>query len=386
MLIYRRKMKLPLLLTTAAILASQSFAAPSCVEMTIPVSISATNVQLPAQLSVSGLLSFVSLSISQLVNLPIKGTYEIFAKYCTPEVYIQPNRHRLQFLVHGAARDHHYWDGYSFEGTPHYGANYSWVHRASLLGYPTLSIDRLGNGLSAHPNPNDTVQLPAQVEVSHAVIKAVKSGVLNTSFSEITYVGHSYGSLIGQVYASKYPSDFQRMILTGWSSLDYRMLFTASSVNSTAPARIVDAERFGNLDYGYMESTNVTHDGAQTYYGYDLSTAGQYYDPGLPSLAFIHRGTSATGEGLSQIFIAPPSPQYTGDVLALTGQNDAYWCGSFSQANCGVGNSSTVARAKSVFPNAKSYSYYVPAHTGHEWNYHHSQKDSFDAVFAWMEN
>ena len=44
-----------------------------------------------------------------------------------------------------------------------------------MQGYPTLSIDRLGNGLSDHPDPVTVVQIPAHVEVAHAIVQLAKS-------------------------------------------------------------------------------------------------------------------------------------------------------------------------------------------------------------------
>ena len=44
------------------------------------------------------------------------------------------------------------WTGDGFE------EQYSWVAAASKAGYPTLAIDRLGNGDSSHPDPLLTVQ------------------------------------------------------------------------------------------------------------------------------------------------------------------------------------------------------------------------------------
>jgi pimeloyl-ACP methyl ester carboxylesterase len=350
----------------------------------IPTSVSATNAHIPSTFSFASVLSFLELAVANIVNVQAVGTYNISATYCQPETVDVMNSKSLHFLVHGAARDRHYWNGYDFAGIPYQGSEYSWVQRASTAGYPTLAIDRLGNGFSSHPNPNTTVQLPTQVEINHAIVLAVKSGFLGQKFDDITYVGHSYGSLIGQVYAAKYPGDIQRLILTGWSSLSFLQLLAGSSTNSSAPARFANPVRFGNLSDGYVATTNPSFDGNQTYYGYGTSFAGAYYDGYIPPYTFANRGTSTVGEAYSEVFISAPSPQYTGKVLAVTGQNDAFWCGMFSEANCGTGAASTVARGAIVFPNAQSYDYIVPANTGHEWNFHYTAPDSYRQIFAWL--
>lgn len=200
-----------LLLTTLDIV----YADPICTGLTIPVNISATNVEPPSSLDFASLQSFLALSLARITNLPIKGSYNIFARYCKPEIHIAEQSQQRHLLVHGCQRDHHYWNGYDSDGEPYHGANYSWVQRASQQGYPTLAIDRLGNGLSDRPDPIFVVQVPADAEVIHSIVEYIKASGLGDSYSDIVYIGHSYGSVIGQVLMAKYPSDVRRAILTG---------------------------------------------------------------------------------------------------------------------------------------------------------------------------
>jgi hypothetical protein len=51
------------------------------------------------------------------------------------------------------------------------------VAYASQQGYPTLAIDRLGNGDSDHPDPLLVVQMPAHAEIAHRVIQLAKAGI-----------------------------------------------------------------------------------------------------------------------------------------------------------------------------------------------------------------
>lgn len=370
-----------LLLTTLSIVHAD----PICTDVTIPVNISATNVKPPAALDFASIQSFVALSLGQITNLPIKGSYNIFARYCEPEVHVGEHSQQLHLLVHGYQRDHHYWNGYDATGEPYHGANYSWVERASQQGYPTLAIDRLGNGLSDRADPVLVAQVPANAEVLHAIIKHVKAGGLGVSYSNIVYVGHSYGSVIGQVLMAKYPSDVRRAILTGWAPITPRLLLAASSANTSAPAAEVEPVKYGNLPAGYLLSTNPDYDAAQTYYGAGTSFAGKYYDTAIPALGYSTRGTGTTGELLSFISILTLAPQFKGRVLVVTAEHDAFLCGNTSSANCGSGESSVPAKGRSIFPNATSYDYYIPADTGHEWDKHYSQDKSFGTIFEWLE-
>lgn len=54
------------------------------------------------------------------------------------------------------------WSGGAYPGFGFNDPEYSWVDYASQEGYPTLAIDRLGNGNSSHPNGITEVQCPAQ--------------------------------------------------------------------------------------------------------------------------------------------------------------------------------------------------------------------------------
>jgi pimeloyl-ACP methyl ester carboxylesterase len=316
------------------------------------------------------------------VNIGIKGTYTIHGRYCEPKVVVAGNKDILQLLVHGIARDHHYWNAYDYDGAPIGGTNFSWVARSSLHGYPTFAIDRLGHGLSSSPNPNTTVQLPAQVEVTHQLIKSISSGSLGRKFSEILFVGHSFGSVLGQLFTAKYPGDIKRIILTGWASVNLLQLGTLAG--QTGAARDVDSRRFENLPYGYLLSTNATNDGLLTNYRFGTSSASRFFNDILPSAAFANRQTSTTGELYTVAFAITQAVNFRGKVFVATGQNDAYWCGTPAAADCGQGASSAIAAGKNVYPNAMSYDYINPAQTGHELLSHYTQNQTFDAVFQWL--
>ena len=90
----------------------------------------------------------------------IHGTYGIYSQLCFPNNTI--NTATLQLLIHGVGFDRSYWNV-----TP----NYSYVDYAAKRGYMTFSYDRLGNGLSDHPDPLQTVQADLQVAIAHELIQ-----------------------------------------------------------------------------------------------------------------------------------------------------------------------------------------------------------------------
>jgi hypothetical protein len=81
---------------------------PTCYNFTIPITISANNTQVPPGLSLLDPID-VALAIVNLVfDVPVIGTYNIFARYCEPEVQIASRTNTLQFLVHGVTYDRNY--------------------------------------------------------------------------------------------------------------------------------------------------------------------------------------------------------------------------------------------------------------------------------------
>lgn len=100
------------------------------------------------------------------------------------------------------------------DGTP-----YSWVSFASKLGYPTFSFERLGNGMSDHPNSITVVQCPAQAATIHGLVKLARAGAspFPRQFRNLIFVGASLGSIVGDVINVQYPDDFNSTILCGFS-------------------------------------------------------------------------------------------------------------------------------------------------------------------------
>jgi pimeloyl-ACP methyl ester carboxylesterase len=103
-------------------------------------------------------------------------------------------------LVHGMTYNSTLWSGLGFSD------HYSWVNHATRRGYPTLAIDRLGHGDSpARPDPVSIIQFALETEIIHQLLSKLRASELGRSFSKIVYVGHSYGSLLGNSIARIYP-------------------------------------------------------------------------------------------------------------------------------------------------------------------------------------
>jgi len=184
------------------------------------------------------------------------------------------------------------WSGALPPGQSYQGSTYSWISYAAFQGYPTLSIDRLGNGQSSHPDPIGEVQINAEVETIHQVILKARNGTLfaqpGRKFKKIIYVGHSFGSLLGNKLTTAYPSDADVAILTGWTPM-YTSIVKTLLYPALGAAALVEPQRYGTLNPFYLEINSSSLFQLLFYHPNN-------YDTKLMDLDFSTRGTVTLGE------------------------------------------------------------------------------------------
>ncbi|KAH6699741.1 hypothetical protein BKA61DRAFT_582913 [Leptodontidium sp. MPI-SDFR-AT-0119] len=320
----------------------------NCTNVVIPVTITATNLHIPIA------------TTGPVFDVPVHGTFNIAARYCEPEIKVPSKQKTLQILVHGITYDRNYWSGDGPPGSSYHGDQYSWIAFASKLGYPTLSIDRLGNGLSDHPDPVNIVQIPAQIETIHELILKARAGTLPgpatpRAFNKIVYVGHSLGSSLGNGLNVKYPEDSDATILTGFSNTLNGPFFG----NSLAPTIVPAATSF--------------------YY-----PGG--YDPELLTLDYSLSGTVTLGELTSALLGSTVALRYQGPVFVVTGQHDSIFCNlpdpsppanaPFETFSCEP-YSTVLSQTKALYPAAKSFQWFAPQNSGHCWHFHYEAYATF---------
>jgi pimeloyl-ACP methyl ester carboxylesterase len=257
------------------------------------------------------------------------------------------------------------------------------VAYATALGYPALFIDRLGNGLSSHPDPLAVDQVPANIETIHAIIALARAGSLaitsqNRAFTKIILVGHSIGSLIVNPLTAKYPADADATVLTGYSK-DVDLAVIPEFV--LLPADIVDPARFGNLAPGYTEATNEPGTLSLFWWptGYDVAFAD--YDYSI-------RGTLPLGEGVSVSVAVTVATAYTNPAYVISGEHDEIFCAQLLGAPSCDPNGSTpsiLAQTQSLYPNARAYGWYSVPNCGHDWQFHYNNQLGFAAVHTWLQ-
>ncbi|KAH9215485.1 hypothetical protein DL95DRAFT_461122 [Leptodontidium sp. 2 PMI_412] len=351
----------------------------NCTNVVIPVTITATNLHIPIA------------TTGPVFDVPVHGTFNIAARYCEPEIKVPSKQKTLQILVHGITYDRNYWSGDGPPGSSYHGDQYSWIEFASKLGYPTLSIDRLGNGLSDHPDPVNIVQIPAQIETIHELILKARAGTLPgpatpRAFNKIVYVGHSLGSSLGNGLNVKYPEDSDATILTGFSNTLNGPFFSNSLAPTIVPAATVNPAEWGNLDPNYLALNNSTIFQQSFYY-----PGG--YDPALLTLDYSLSGTVTLGELTSALPGPTVALRYQGPVFVVTGQHDAIFCNlpdpsppanaPFETFGCGPYGTG-LSETKALYPAAKSFQWFAPRNSGHCWHFHYEAYATFGVAHGWL--
>lgn len=192
------------------------------------------------------LLQNNSVLFSQVNGGPttIKDTFNIYGKLCVPS---DPSAAKavktVQFLTHGDTLDNTYWD---------IAPGYSYSDAVVAAGYATFSYDRIGVGRSDHPDPLQVVQGPLQVEVAHALVGLLRKPRIHPyGFKNIIGVGHSAGSTVTQGVTTKYPQDFDAVILTG-TSTSVAYVNTAVASFDLTIANLDPSGKFAGLPNGYL--------------------------------------------------------------------------------------------------------------------------------------
>lgn len=300
---------------------------------------------------------------------PVSGTYSISATYCEPQRSGHHHRrHRaLQVLVHGMTYNKEMWAGFGYSNA------YNWHAYATRAGYHTLAVNRLGRGqlTGVLPDPITEVQSALQDKLTQELLIQLRRGGFSSlglpGFDKIIYVGHSFGSALGNHVAKDNPDAVDAYVLTGFSST------VALPINLTldfASAAIVDPVRFAGLPLGYWAGQTESVRTAAFY-------AGEF-DPALPLVDFGAHDTFAVGEGLSPGFETRVT-DFAGPVLVVTGELDVLYCPG-GAAECPA----TLEKTRDLFPLAE-FSVMMPRKTGHSLSLHLSAPKMIRDVHEWLD-
>ncbi|KAN0102813.1 hypothetical protein V8E51_011126 [Hyaloscypha variabilis] len=214
-------------------------------------------------------------------------------------------------------------------------------------GYTTFNYDRLGVGLSDHPDPLQVVQAELEIAIAHGISELLRSGALAANkFEKVVAVGHSYGSIVTYGWTKEYPQDMNAAVLT---ALDL--------------ASVVNPILYSELPAGYITSSTIT--GLQFSFfrwpAYDEKIFYNAWENAQPlTLAEFLSGAS---------ILASPNTNFTGPVDVVDGEHDQTNCAG----NCLLPVDQTAAAITNFYPAAsKGSEHYIAPGSGYFVNYHYA--------------
>jgi pimeloyl-ACP methyl ester carboxylesterase len=348
-----------------------------CVSGIVDVTVSATNHEFLRQASTNRTeLTELLLELFQINStLPatifgkptqVSGTFGIYSQLRFPQDTLAISD-TVQVLTHGIGIDHTYWNN---------APNYSYVDYAAEQGYTTFNYDRLGVGLSEHPDPLQVVQAELEIAIAHGISELLRSGALAANkFTKVVAVGHSYGSIVTYGWTKEYPQDVNAAVLTGFSP---SVASAASTLIAQALdlASVVNPILYSELPAGYITSSTIT--GLQFSFfrwpAYDEQLFYNAWENAQPlTLAEFLSGAS---------ILASPNTNFTGPVDVVDGEHD--------QANC-AGNclspvDQTAAAITDFYPAAsKGSDHYIAPGSGHFVNYHYAATGAYERIHKFLK-
>lgn len=346
-----------------------------CISGTIDVTASAKNLQINYQepansTEVTELLvetfqinSTVSKRLVGSEKNHVSGTYGIYSQLCFPNSTI--NATTVQFLIHGLGFDRTYWN---------IAPDYSYVDYAAEQGYTTFSYDRLGSGLSDHPDPIQTVQAPLQLEIAHELVQLLRTGgISNHTFENVVGVGHSFGSFQVAGLLSQYPDDFDAAVLTGFSTDRSGFAVAFAGVGLTIASQSQPL-RFSDLSNGYFTSAAIQ--GTQHFFFREPN-----FDPALLNIAEATKQTITVGEFMTTGALTP-SPKFKGPIDVVIGENDLPNC----HGNCLLPYNLAAAVKDALYPAASNgSSWYLAPGTGHGLNFHYGAHMAYEHIHDFVK-
>jgi pimeloyl-ACP methyl ester carboxylesterase len=259
-------------------------------------------------------------------------------------------------LVHGATYTHLYWD------FPYGDGYYSYVQAATLGGYATFNVDRIGAGASSHPASAQLTTTATAVAL-HDAITALRNGTVDGNrFEKVIWVGHSLGSITGWFEIGRY-EDVDAAIFTG--ALHAMNMDGAQQLLANAlPAPYDPMFAGAGLDEGYLAIPG------------EARTAAFYYpattNPSVTAIDEANRDL-VSAASLGELFGAlgqPPAESLMRDstipVLLVVGAKDALFCGWLTAPYDCASSDSVKAYEAPYFPHARTLTVVTIPETGHD--------------------
>ncbi|EJD52238.1 hypothetical protein AURDEDRAFT_56385 [Auricularia subglabra TFB-10046 SS5] len=299
------------LLATASAAAARSIPHPpqsgraNCVQSIVPVHASATNFNL------TGLDPTKPVPLK--ADVPVSGRFTVEVHFCTPTARRAAHADTLLVMAPGATYNTLYWD------LPLQPETYSFVRLANSQGFATLSIARVGDGLSSRPDPINVLQLPIQVAAQVKILKLAREGKIpgfRGRFRNIVGIGHSLSSAILNGVIVEAPQVLDAAIFTGvpgdvkYGHADPSNMLFPTTGFGFIPANEAGIPRFRNLPDGYLTTQNITS--RTVFYGPPGT-----FDPDVLAFDEAHKDTVSIGEFNTLFTSSVAAPRFRGPVLTF---------------------------------------------------------------------
>ena len=297
----------------------------------------------------------------------------VAAELCLPA---GPKPTTVQVLVPGFTYGGAYWD---FPDPRAGTERYSYVVAAVTAGYATLRFDRIGTGASAHP-ASALVTIDSAVWVLHQLVQALREGRVSTAvgdirFSKIVTVGHSFGSAITWLEASR-NKDVEGVILTGATHNPGTDATALGLYPSLYPAVLDPRFASATLDPGYL----TTRPGTRKWF-YEPASV----DPLVVSRDEVTKETG-TAEELATVSLAfSERLDIRVPVLVAAGEHDPVVCGgALPHDECGSSDAFASKEASSLGSQVPRVDGYLLPGAGHVMNLMPNARDWFHVANAWV--
>jgi pimeloyl-ACP methyl ester carboxylesterase len=269
----------------------------------------------------------------------------------------------VQLLIPGYTYDHHYWDP-AIEPD-----RYSWVRSATEAGYATVSIDRLGTGLSSKPLVA-AVTVPTHVWTVHQLISGLRNGkITGAKAAKVVLVGHSMGAAIAQSESGIY-NDADSVVLTDWLHLPL-WVGTPGVVVTSVPAIL--EPRLANGPLGYLTSIKGGH--KEVFFSAaDADPAMIAYDESVKTFGTPTEEVTIVPTILPTVTLPIRIP-----VFLATGENDSIFCGPLTPCT----DAKTVKNREQLFFSVPLTTFVLPG-AGHSVDLHRNALALFGAVNQWL--
>lgn len=270
----------------------------------------------------------------------------------------------VQVLIHGGGYNHTYWD------SPFKPDTYSYVRAATRRGYATLNFDRLGYGLSDHPDPM-SLNFNVAGFVTHQLVGALRDGSLGSRFSRVILNGHSMGAAAAENEAANY-KDVDGVILSGIGHN-----FSAfQSATAFYPA-VLDPKFGTKVPLGYL--TTVPGQRLKAF------VSPGTYDPDIVSTEEgVEKDTLSANELMSlsddTSDTSTVTQRITSPVLFAQGRYDQLWCN-------GTGDCTTdpqAAKEPTYYKPGVSFTREVIPSAGHSINSSVTAPAFYRRTFFWL--